>query len=206
MAAAVARARGESSVTYTQETGAGLQPVDVEAADGVVHVSMLQEPLEIGPELDPAEVLGALGLDPSAAHPELPCRPVGTGLWHVLAPVRDDPDVLAARGPTTSGSRACSSRTAPSACTWRPSIRARHGPRPLVRPLARAGRGSRDGLGGRAAVRVPRGARRRRSRLDMTQGVEMGRASRLRCELEGDRVRVGGDATVVVDGTVFLDT
>jgi hypothetical protein len=33
----------------------------------------------------------------------------------------------------------------------------------------------------------------------------MGRASRLVAQVEGDRVRVGGDAVVVVDGSVFLD-
>ena len=33
----------------------------------------------------------------------------------------------------------------------------------------------------------------------------MGRGSRLRTAIEGDRVRVGGDVVVVVDGTVFLD-
>ena len=33
----------------------------------------------------------------------------------------------------------------------------------------------------------------------------MGRPSRLRASVEGDRVRVGGDAVVVVDGTVHLD-
>ena len=43
-------------------------------------------------------------------------------------------------------------------------------------------------------------------RLEITQGVEMGRGSRLRTEIEGDRVRVGGDVVIVVDGTVFLDT
>jgi predicted PhzF superfamily epimerase YddE/YHI9 len=41
--------------------------------------------------------------------------------------------------------------------------------------------------------------------LDITQGVEMGRGSRLRAAVEGDRIRVGGDVVVVVDGTVFLD-
>ena len=41
--------------------------------------------------------------------------------------------------------------------------------------------------------------------VEIDQGVEMGRASRLRASVEGDRVRVGGDAVVVVDGTVFLD-
>ncbi|CAN5238604.1 hypothetical protein BH18CHL2_BH18CHL2_09730 [soil metagenome] len=33
----------------------------------------------------------------------------------------------------------------------------------------------------------------------------MGRASRLVARIEGDRVRVGGDAVVVCDGSVFLD-
>jgi len=42
-------------------------------------------------------------------------------------------------------------------------------------------------------------------RLTITQGVQMGRPSRLAAQLEGDRVRVGGDAVVVLDGTVFLD-
>ena len=42
--------------------------------------------------------------------------------------------------------------------------------------------------------------------VTVSQGVEMGRASRLVCEMEGDRVRVGGDAVVVADGSVFLDT
>ena len=41
--------------------------------------------------------------------------------------------------------------------------------------------------------------------VEIDQGVEMGRASRLRASVEDDRVRVGGDAVVVVDGTVFLD-
>ena len=51
-----------------------------------------------------------------------------------------------------------------------------------------------------------RGRRAGTLRLEITQGVEMGRGSRLRTEIEGDRVRVGGDVVIVVDGTVFLDT
>jgi trans-2,3-dihydro-3-hydroxyanthranilate isomerase len=37
------------------------------------------------------------------------------------------------------------------------------------------------------------------------QGVEMGRPSRLRAAIEGDRVRVGGDVVTVIEGTVHLD-
>jgi trans-2,3-dihydro-3-hydroxyanthranilate isomerase len=88
-AAAVARVRAEPTVTYVQETRVGVQPVDVEAADGVAHVSMLQGPAEHGDELDPDEVLGALGLEGEDAHPELPCQLVSTGLPVVIAPVRE---------------------------------------------------------------------------------------------------------------------
>jgi trans-2,3-dihydro-3-hydroxyanthranilate isomerase len=42
------------------------------------------------------------------------------------------------------------------------------------------------------------------SRLEITQGVEMGRPSRLVAEMEGDRPRVGGDVVVVIEGTVGL--
>jgi trans-2,3-dihydro-3-hydroxyanthranilate isomerase len=42
------------------------------------------------------------------------------------------------------------------------------------------------------------------TRLEITQGVEMGRPSRLVAELEGDRVRVGGDVVVVIEGEVLL--
>jgi len=36
------------------------------------------------------------------------------------------------------------------------------------------------------------------------QGVEMGRPGRIAAQVEADRVRVGGDAVVVVDGTLRL--
>jgi len=41
-------------------------------------------------------------------------------------------------------------------------------------------------------------------RLDVEQGVHMGRASQLTCGVEGDRVRVGGDVVLVAEGRVFL--
>ena len=50
---------------------------------------MLQEPPEFGPELDPDDVLGLVGLDGSEADPALPCQVVATGVPQVLACVRD---------------------------------------------------------------------------------------------------------------------
>jgi trans-2,3-dihydro-3-hydroxyanthranilate isomerase len=40
--------------------------------------------------------------------------------------------------------------------------------------------------------------------LEIAQGLEMGRPSRLSCRLEGGRVRVSGGAAVVFEGTVSL--
>src|SRR5688500_3508886 len=90
VAAAIARQRGETSATYVQQTHAGLQAIEVEVAGGALYASMLQEPVEFGPELDPADVLGAVGLSEDDAHPDLPCQAVSTGAYHVLAPLRDE--------------------------------------------------------------------------------------------------------------------
>jgi predicted PhzF superfamily epimerase YddE/YHI9 len=40
--------------------------------------------------------------------------------------------------------------------------------------------------------------------VEIEQGVEIGRPSLLRAAIEGDRVRVGGDVVVLVDGTIRL--
>jgi trans-2,3-dihydro-3-hydroxyanthranilate isomerase len=203
-AAAVARARAESSVTYIQETRAGLQPVDVEAADGVLHVSMLQEPAEFGAELDPGEVLGALGLEAEDGHPELPCQLVSTGLRHVIAPVRDVhalSRVWPAQDRVTGVVGAHSAMTIyavhvdPEAGTARARSFVRS-PEPVEDPATGSAAGPLA-----AYIAQRKGA----LALDIRQGVEMGRGSRLRASVEGDRVRVGGDVVVVVDGTVFLD-
>ncbi|MDX6648405.1 MAG: Phenazine biosynthesis-like protein, partial [Solirubrobacteraceae bacterium] len=41
-------------------------------------------------------------------------------------------------------------------------------------------------------------------RLEIDQGIEMGRPSRLSCSVQGDRVRVGGAAAILVVGTLRL--
>src|SRR4051794_5706833 len=86
---AVARARGERSARFVQQTGAGLQRGEVElAADRERgRASMLQEPPVFGEELDRAKTMAAGGLPVDDAHPELPPQVVSTGIPHVLAPV-----------------------------------------------------------------------------------------------------------------------
>ncbi|HEX8157378.1 MAG TPA: PhzF family phenazine biosynthesis protein, partial [Solirubrobacteraceae bacterium] len=90
-AVAVARARGERSAAYVQQTHAGLQPIEVEVeADGdAAHASMLQEPASFGPQPDPATVMAAAGLTAADLHPDLPPQVVSTGQPHLMAAVSD---------------------------------------------------------------------------------------------------------------------
>src|SRR4051794_37398694 len=86
-AVAVARARGDRAASYVQQTGAGLQSVEVEVGDLVSRASMLQEPATFGPEVEPRVALRALGLGAADAVPELPPQIVGTGLTQLIVPV-----------------------------------------------------------------------------------------------------------------------
>ena len=87
-AGAVARWQGQVRASYTQETGAGLQTIEVEQDGDRWRASMLQGPAEFGPELDRREVMSAVALEPSAGAPGLPPQIASTGLRHAIAPVR----------------------------------------------------------------------------------------------------------------------
>ena len=202
VAAAVAFARDEPEASYVQETGAGLQRCEVAlTGPSSARVSMLQEPATFGPELDPAVVLGAAGVDPVHADPALPPQVVATGVPQILVPVTREglrglrPDFEAARalmdehGAITiylaaldgAAARARSIFAGVDAAVEDPATGSAAGP--LM-----------------AYVHERRGE----ARLRVEQGVEMGRPSVLECSVEGDRVRVGGAVVVVLRGTVSL--
>jgi trans-2,3-dihydro-3-hydroxyanthranilate isomerase len=202
-AAAVARVRGEARVTYVQQTQAGLQPVDVELDDRLARVSMLQEPAEFGDELDPDEVLPTVGLEGADADPELPVQVVSTGVNQVLAQVRTAaalpgllPDYHRIAALLRANDAICLYVSAVDpesgsahARSFSPAIGEDPATGSAVGPLC-----------AHVAQRIGVAA------LDVVQGEEMRRPSRLRAALDGDRVRVGGDAVVVLEGTVHLDT
>ena len=202
-AVAVARARGEGEVRYVQETGAGLQPVDVRVEGGVGRASMLQEPARFGPELARAEVASAAGLAPGDLHPGLPPQVVSTGVPQVLAPVRDagvlgriasDPTELAAL------------LGAHGAVTLYLFVADVESGAAHARSLTPAVEGGEDPATGSAAgpLMAYLAERSGAARLVIAQGAEMGRPSRLDAEMEGDHVRVGGGVVAVVDGTLTL--
>jgi trans-2,3-dihydro-3-hydroxyanthranilate isomerase len=204
-AVAVARERGERQVTYVQETLVGEQPIDVEVNGERARASMLQEPPAFGDLLDPEVVLGALGLEASEAEPALPVQLVSTGVWQVIAPVRE----AAALGRVFPDFGAIGQVLAPAQALILY----------LVHVDAAAGTATARGFAGSTAVgedpatgsavgplQALVAERLGVTALEVVQGAELGRRSVLRTSVEGGRVRVGGDAVVVVDGHVHLDT
>ena len=204
-AVAIAHRRGESTASYVQRTPAGLQPVEVELDGLVARSSMLQEPAEFLEELDVARVLLTMGLTPEDGHPELRPELVSTGARQVLVPLastdalaRAQPDpalVAAILGDTgavvvyafvcESGAATADARSffdSPGGVAEEdPATGAAAGP--LMAYLNR-----------HAGIDA----------LTITQGVQMGRPSRLDCAVEGERARVGGEVVVLAEGTLHL--
>jgi trans-2,3-dihydro-3-hydroxyanthranilate isomerase len=214
-AVAVARADDvRDEARYVQETGAGLQPIDVRFGGGggssssgdgagrLAHASMLQEPATRGPEIPRPTVLHAIGLTPEHADPQLPPQIVSTGLPQLLVPLRDRdalararPDyaaiapLLAAHGAVTLYAVVCDPTK--GAARARSFVSAAVGEDPATGSAA-------------GPLCAYLAARTGAQSVSIDQGVEMGRPSRLEAAMEGDRPRVGGDVVVLVDGVVHL--
>jgi trans-2,3-dihydro-3-hydroxyanthranilate isomerase len=204
-AVAMARAAGAGGlVRFVQQTGAGCQPVEVEPrGERAWRASMLQEPPALGAEVEPAEALAAIGLEPGEAADGLPPQFVSTGIPHLMVPlarpealarVRPDHEAIArvlapgggivlyaAAADLTAGIARARGLTGTAAMGEDPATGSAAGP--LCAYLA-----ARAGL----------------SAVEIVQGVDMGRPSRLHAAVEGDRVRVGGDVVLVAEGTVWL--
>jgi trans-2,3-dihydro-3-hydroxyanthranilate isomerase len=202
VAVAVARARGETKVTYVQQTGAGLQPLDVKVDGAAAYASILQEPAKFGAEVAPAHVMAAVGLLPGDADPARPPQFGTTGLDTLIAPVRE---------------RECLTRAEPDFdliealsdiedfnlyLVWVDRSRECAAARMFTRGVV----GGEDPATGSAAgpLCAYLAQRENCSRIEIAQGVEMGRPSRLVAEMDGDRPRVGGNVVVVIEGTVVL--
>jgi len=212
LGAAVAVARAEHGAAgdtcarelrYVQQTGAGLQPIDVRL-DGplAAHASMLQEPAQLGAELSRAVAAAAIGLTTEHADRDLPPQLAGSGLTQLILPLRDldalrraRPDwpaverLLAVHGATVLYAAVCD----PAAAHAR------------TRGFVSAAVGEDPATGSAAGpLCAYLAARRDCPALTIEQGAEMGRPSRIEAAMEGERPRVGGRVVVVADGTLHL--
>ena len=201
-AVAVARRRGDREVTYVQQTGAGLQPVDVRLRDQRAEASMRQEPPLFGAELDPPAVLAAIGLAAADADPLLPPQVVSTGVPQVIAPVRREA-LERVRPDWTAIAELLSSHGAIVLyATWCDAS----APQARARSFAGSAEIGEDPATGSAAGPLCAflAERRGQDSVEVTQGVEMRRPSRLSARMEGDRPRVGGAVVQVIEGSLRL--
>ena len=199
-AVALAHAEGRREARYHQQTGAGVQPVEVELSGDVARASMLQEPAVFGEAIEAAPVLGALGLGPADAHPELPVQPVSTGISHLMVPVRDRVALERVR-PNLLRVEAVEEQTATMVLYLfvlgddDDPIRARGFFAERDHVLEDPATGSAAGPLC-AYLHYHTGA----TAASVLQGVEMGRPSRLETAIVGDRVQVAGDCVIVIEG------
>jgi trans-2,3-dihydro-3-hydroxyanthranilate isomerase len=203
-AVALARADGRSCASYVQQTIAGLQPIEVELEGQAARASMLQEPAKFREPLDPAPVLGALGLGPADAHPELPVQPVSTGIYHLMVPVRDAVALARAR-PSLARVETLVVQTNTMviyAFVPDPEGEAAHARGFFATP----DRVREDPATGSAAGPLVAylNAHAGVDRISISQGVELGRPSRLDASVEDDRVRVEGDCVIVLEGELVI--
>jgi trans-2,3-dihydro-3-hydroxyanthranilate isomerase len=205
-AVAVAARRGERATRYVQETPAGLQPIEVELdPDGRrARASMLQEPAVHGELLEPAAVAAVAGLEPDDLDPALPPQVVGTGMAQVLLPVRDAA-VLQRCAPRLDGLRTL---LRPRECA---TLYVVHAEPALGFARARAFFDDLWGVSEDPATGSAVGplcaylqTRAGAERVIVDQGVELGRPSRLEAQVEGERIRVAGDAVIVMTGELHV--
>jgi trans-2,3-dihydro-3-hydroxyanthranilate isomerase len=204
-AVAVARRAGvRGGARYVQETGVGLQPLDVVIDGTRARASMLQEPPVFGQAPDPGALLDAIGLREADLAGGLPPQVVSTGIPHVLVPLAST-DTLARAVPDP----AAVDRVLARAVAYGLYLAALDpvDPRSVsARMFGRSAQVVEDPATGSAAGPLCAYLHRRMGleEITITQGLQIGRPSRLDARIERERVRVAGACVLVLDGTARL--
>jgi trans-2,3-dihydro-3-hydroxyanthranilate isomerase len=201
---AEARRRGDRSARYLQQTPAGVQPVEVElGADGrSAHAEMLQEPARFLGEGDPERVVAECGLAAADLHPELRPRFVSTGISHLIAPLASREALTRARPGEAAALKALLAEG--DGVTLYLAVVGDEGQGQARAFFAEGSQVLEDPATGSAVGPLCAYLDREAglSSISVSQGSESGRPSRLDARIDGDRVRVGGDAVVLATGEV----
>lgn len=204
-----------SRFRVTQETNAGILPVEVDTTGPVPLITMTLARPQLEPlDLPVDEVVQMLGTKPAALLPGVPVARVYTGIWWMIVALRDlaalsslEPDMLriaaASRQLGVIGVTVFCPGAEHSDC----SVRVRSfapGEGVPEDPVCGSGNGCVGAYlfltgnthlaGGHAYV--------------AEQGIEVGRPGRVHVQLSrdenGDLVRIGGHAVTVMDGQLFF--
>jgi trans-2,3-dihydro-3-hydroxyanthranilate isomerase len=202
-AVAYARRRGDRSARYVQQTQAGLQPIEVELTGLRAHASMVQQPAQFGTAPDPELAATALGLRLGDLVPGVPPQVVSTGVPHLLVPVADG--ALLAHLRLQAGELAALLDQLGVICVYLAAVRddgrvrARsfYIDRGLVAedPATGSAAGPLVALLDRAGVA---------SSIEIDQGAEMARPSRLLAKTSPGGITVGGEAVVVAEAALLV--
>jgi trans-2,3-dihydro-3-hydroxyanthranilate isomerase len=200
----------EGGAVLAQEIGDRVLPVEVSGRDGRPEaIVMEQAPPQFGrTATDRVELARALGLEPGDLLDDVPAQVVSTGAAHLLVPARDRAAVDRARpdAPRLAAALAqvggqgcylyCLDPVHPAAVAharfFNPTVGIHEDPAtgsaagPLVCRLV-------------AQSVVPDGAP-----VLVEQGHAMGRPSRIRVQVSGEQVRIGGACIVVAEGTLTI--
>lgn len=201
-AVAVAIERELDSATFTQQTPAGLQEIEVCFEDGHWHAAVHQGAAEFGESVPAKKIAPGLGLTPEQMDPELSGQIVSTGLPALLAPVCDL-DALGSSSPDFGVLGAIDDRPALNTYAF---VYERGSRTVRARCFGADLAGIEDPATGSAAGPL---VAYLQDCLDISeivveQGVEMGRASRLEAKMVDGRPKVGGNVTVLSVGLVHL--
>lgn len=202
-AVAVAVDRGIEETTFVQETGVGLQEVEVKKLDsGAWQASVVQEPAEFGEVVPTSKVAAVLGVDEELIDARYSAQIVSTGLPALLIPVKDIDALGACSGDAAALEQLglgltmnvypfvfdVPTRSVRSRCFALdlgdfedPATGSAAGP--LVAYL-------------QDILDV--------DRVEIRQGIEMGRPSLIEARMDSGRPRVSGQVRVVISGQVDL--
>lgn len=201
-AVAVASARGEERARYVQQTGAGLQPIEVRRERGQWVASMRQQPPETIGGLDATEALAAVGLPAAAAHPELPPLIVSTGVPQAIVPVAEERWLERAEPAYERIAALIEPAGALVLYLVAPGERGRA----RARGFTGSAETGEDPATGSAAgpLCAYLHAQLGWESVEVLQGFEMGRPSRLEARISDGAVEVSGGVVILVEGTLTL--
>jgi trans-2,3-dihydro-3-hydroxyanthranilate isomerase len=197
----------EGHVHVLQQTGAGILPVEITFHDGrPKHVTMTQKAAQFSRKrVNKSALAAALGLKPGDFDSKLPIEFVSTGIFNLLVPIAK----RAALARIDMNMRALAAVVAPTGTMAYCFVLAGPG-RAYSRGMLPWGimedpaTGSASGSFG--AYLVQHGRLRAGETLHIAQGVEMGRPSEIRVEVNNERGRlvpkVSGAAVRVCEGHI----
>jgi len=195
----------EGAVHVMQQTGAGVLPVEIVFRDHrPVRVTMTQRPARFFPaRFSRAALMSSLGLKTANLHPSLPLEYVSTGIFNLMVPLRSRSALKRIRMDIHELSKLISGTGVLAYCfviTGRGKAFARGMiPWELHEDPATGSAG-----GSLGAYLVHHRRLGIAERLEITQGVEMGRPSKIRVRVYDDRghlvPRVSGSAVRILEG------